>query len=132
MAVTLTAETLAAEIGATEERATRLLAVATEVVTRYAPNAPEALANEAVVRFAGYLAQSDYGTIRTESIGPMTVEYVTNHAAMFRNCGAEALLTRFKRRRAGAIGAMISPARPTFRGPQPEPLGGGTLRGGAI
>ena len=57
MVVTLTAAALAAEIGATEERATRLLAVATEAVTRYAPNAPEALANEATIRFAGYLAQ---------------------------------------------------------------------------
>ena len=131
MVVTLTAAALAAEIGATEERATRLLAVATEAVTRYAPNAPEALANEATIRFAGYLAQSDYGTIRTESIGPMSVEYVTNHAAMFRNSGAEALLTRFKRRRAGAIGANL-PRPADVPGPQPEPLGGGTLRGGAI
>ena len=131
MVVTLTATALAAEIGATEERATRLLAVATEAVTRYAPNAPEALANEATIRFAGYLAQSDYGTIRTESIGPMTVEYVTNHATMFRNSGAEALLTRFKRRRAGAIGNDL-PRPADARGPQPEPLGGGTLRGGAI
>ena len=131
MAVTLTAETLAVEIGATEERATCLLAVATEVVTRYAPNAPEALANEAVVRFAGYLAQADFGTIRTESVGPMSVEYVVNHATMFRNCGAEALLTRFKRRRAGAIGNDL-PRPAGVPGPQPEPLGGGTLRGGAI
>lgn len=131
MAVTVTASALAAEIGATEERANRLLAVATEAVQAYAPNAPEALANEATIRFAGYLAQSDYGTIRTESVGPMTVEYVTNHAAMFRNSGAEALLTRFKRRRAGAIGNDL-PRPADARGPQPEPLGGGTLRGGAI
>ena len=99
----LTAETLAAEIGADLPRAERLLAVATEVVWRYAPCAPEALAIEATIRFAGYLAQSDYGTIRTESIGPSSVEYQLNHAAMFRNCGAAALLTRHKRRRGGMI-----------------------------
>ena len=131
MAVTLTAETLAVEIGATEERATRLLVVATEVVTRYAPNAPEVLANEAVIRFAGYLTSADYGAVRSETLGPMSVEYVTNHAAMFRNSGAEALLTRFKRRRAGAIGNDL-PRPADARGPQPGPLGGGTLRGGAI
>ena len=103
MAVTLTAETLAAEIGVEVPLAARLLAVATEVVRRYAPSAPEVLVAEATIRFAGYLAQSDYGTIRTESIGPMSVEYVVNHAAMFRNSGAEALLTRYKRRRGGMI-----------------------------
>ena len=91
------------ETGVTVERATRLLAVATEVVERYASNAPEALQNEAVTRLAGYLGQSDYGTIRQEAIGPKSVEYHLNHAAMFRNSGAESLLTRYKVRRGGAI-----------------------------
>ena len=50
------------------------------------------------------LVQNDYGTIRTEEIGPKRVEYHLNHAAMFRNSGAAALLTRHKRRRAGSVG----------------------------
>ena len=83
----LTAEALAAEIGADLERATRLLATATAVVGDYAPTAPEALRNEAVIRFAGYLAGADYGATRTLTLGPQTVENVVNHAAMFRNCG---------------------------------------------
>ena len=101
--VTLTAQQLADETGVTVDRATRLLAVATATVTDYAPDAPGPILNEAVIRFAGYLGQSDYGTVRDESLGPMSVSYVTNHAAMFRNSGAAALLTRFKRRRAGAL-----------------------------
>lgn len=104
MAVTITAQQLADETGITVDRAERLLTVASQVVTEYAPEAPEAVANEAVVRFAGYLGQADYGTVRDESIGPMSVTYPLNHAAMFRNSGAAALLTRYKRRRAGAIG----------------------------
>ena len=127
MAVTISAADLAAEIGATDQRATRLLAVATAAVEDYAPDAPEALQNEAVIRFAGYLAQSDYGGILTEEVGPRKVTYAERHGAMFRNSGAEALLTRHKRRRAGAIGdttPVISPA------PQVAPSGGGYLRWG--
>lgn len=101
--ITLTAQQLAAETGATIDRATRVLAVAARLVADYAPQAPTEALNEACVRFGGYLLASDYGTARSESLGPQSVEYVTNHAAMFRNSGAMALLTRYKRRRAGAI-----------------------------
>ena len=95
---------LAVEIGVTEERATRLLEVATKLVVRYAPNAPTAVVNESVIRFAGYLGESGYGAVRSETVGPMSVEYQTNHAAAFRNSGAAALLTHYRVRRAGPIG----------------------------
>ena len=68
--VTLTAQQLADETGITLERATRLLTVAATLVTEYAPEAPGAVSDEAVIRFAGYLGQSDYGTVRSESLGP--------------------------------------------------------------
>ena len=103
MAVTLGLVDLARLICVDLATAERLLAVATQVVEDYAPNAPEILQNEAAIRFGSYLFQSDVGTITKESIGPREVEYVTNHAAMFRNCGAAALLTRYRVRRAGAI-----------------------------
>ena len=104
MAVTLTAAELAAETGADLSRATRVLGVATAMVEDYAPLAPPAVQNEAAIRFGGYLVASDYGGIRAESLGPMSVDYTVNHAAAFRNCGAAMLLTRWKVRRAGAIG----------------------------
>ena len=115
MAVTISAADLDSEISARttsaddpnfatdHTRAARLLAVGTQLVQDYAPRAPAALQNEAVIRIAGYLGQSDYGTIKTESEGPKQVEYAMNHAAAFRNSGAAMLLTRYKRRRAGAI-----------------------------
>ena len=74
------------------------------MVEQYAPGAPQALKDEAVIRFAGYLAGSDFGGIAKEGIGPKEVEYTVNHAAMFRNSGAAALLSRWRVRRAGTIG----------------------------
>ena len=86
------------------ERIDALMAMGSALVEEYAPQAPQAIRNEAVVRFAGYLAQSDFGGIRREEIGPKNAEYVVNHAPAFRNSGAMGLLTRWKIRRAGSIG----------------------------
>lgn len=101
--VTLTPQELAAETGADPSRAERVLPVVASIIVDYAPQAPTQLLNEACVRFGGYLLASDFGTVRSETLGPQAAEYVTNHAAMFRNSGAMALLTRYKRRRAGAL-----------------------------
>ncbi len=78
--------------------------VASGLVENYASGAPQALKDEAVIRFSGYLAQSDFGTILKEGIGPRTVDYVTNHASAFRNSGAAMLLSQWRVRRAGGIG----------------------------
>ena len=110
--VTITAEELAEEIGihldtrpADITRARRLLAVATERVNRYAPLAHSAMKNEACIRYAGYLNGSDYGGVKSESIGPRSVEYTspTTNASAFRSSGAAALLSPYKIRRAGSI-----------------------------
>ena len=101
--VTLTAAELAAETGAEPDRAGRVLPVATAIVVEYAPEAPTPILNEAVIRLAGYILSADYGTIREEELGPRRLQYPVNHAMMFRNSGAQALLTRFKKRRAGAL-----------------------------
>lgn len=80
-----------------------ILAAATAIVERYAPAAPAAVQNEAVVRVGGYLCQSDYGGIVTEAIGQKSVTYPVNHAALLHRSGAKALLSAWKVRRAGAI-----------------------------
>ena len=74
------------------------------MVQQYAPGAPASLKNEAVRRFAGYLNQAGFGAMLEESIGELSVTPAPNHGLMFRNCGAAALLTRWRVRRAGAIG----------------------------
>lgn len=97
----LTAAELADETGADLTRAERVLGVVVLLVNRYAPDAPEELRREAAIRAGGYLLGSDYGAVRSETVGPRSVEYVVNHAAYWRNSGAAALLTRWRQRRAG-------------------------------
>ena len=62
----------------------RLLSYATEAVTRYAPNAPEASSNEAVIRLASYLFDQP-----TSTRGD-------HYAAAGRNSGAWAILINSK------------------------------------
>ena len=106
--IDLTAERLRERIGGNAEdlpMVESLLAAASLRVNQYAPHAPTALKNEAVIRFAGYMMGSDFGGVKSESIGPRAVEYTppSNNAAMFRNSGAAGLLTTYRRRRGGAI-----------------------------
>ena len=102
--VTITSAELATETAITEDRAERLLAVATLIVTKYAPDAPGELLNEAVIRLVGYFGDAGYGAVRSSALGPQSAEYVVNHATAFRNSGAGMLLTRYVLRRAGRIG----------------------------
>lgn len=81
-----------------------MLAAATARVTRYAPGAPDEIHNEAVIRYVGYLAGSDFGGFVDEREGPQSKTYTTNHAAMFRNSGAAGLLAPWRTHRAGSVG----------------------------
>lgn len=102
--VTVAVADLADKFAGTDPaRLAAVLDVATLRALDYAPAAPTAMLNEAVWRFVGYLLGSDTGPVKSETIGPRSVEWTTNHAAMWRNCGAAGLLTRYRRRRAGAI-----------------------------
>ena len=84
--------------------------LASALVERYASGAPQAVKNEAVIRTAGYIAQADFGTMLKEATGPVSQEHVTNHAGMFRNCGAAGLLSPWRVRHAGVIGRAVAPA----------------------
>lgn len=77
---------------------------ASALVERYAPGAPAANKAESVVRMVGYMGQSDFGGVASETtVGSQAVTWTVNHAGMFRNCGAAALLSPWRIRRAGAI-----------------------------
>ena len=86
-----------------DEDAAALGELASARVEREAPGAPQSIRDEAVIRYAGYMAGSDYGALRGETIGPRSIEYVSNHANAWRNSGAAGLLSPWKVRRAGAI-----------------------------
>ena len=87
-----------------DEAACALGELAAARVELEAPDAPQAVRDECVIRYAGYMAQADFGGVVDETIGPMSITYTVNHAAAFRNCGAAGLLAPWKVRRAGAIG----------------------------
>ena len=100
MAVTLTVAQLAnaLRVGDTAEETelvTRLLAASTAAVERYAPDAPNAIADEAAIRLAGYLFDMPHA--------PGGARY----ANALRNSGAAGLLSLWR-----VIGAtpLLDPA----------------------
>ena len=78
--------------------ATRLLAYATEAVTRHAPDAPAVVANEAAIRLCGYLYDQP-------NAGRGVV-----YADAMRNSGARAILLPHRVHRAGAVVEAVSEA----------------------
>ena len=103
MAVTLDVNTLARVVGIDVDVATRLLAVSTELVNRYAPAAPDSVGNEAVIRTAGYLSEQPAAPIRSEKTGNIESSFAVTHLSAVRHSGAMALLSPYKIRRGGAI-----------------------------
>ena len=100
MAVTLTASELADALDGTD--ATRLLVVVTELVVHYAPDAPDAMHNEAAIRAAGWLAERP-AAASGETVGPLSASYAPGQHSALRHSGAMALLSPYKVRRAGVI-----------------------------
>lgn len=96
--------TVAGRAAESDEAACALGEAAAARVEAYAPDAPQALRDEAAIRFAGYLAQADFATVKSETIGPRSTEYNMDHAAAWRNSGAAMLLSPWRVRRAGKIG----------------------------
>ena len=100
MAVTIDVMKLLATLrlgDTTEERdeARRLLAYATEAVTKHAPVAPDVAHNEATVRLAAYLYDM-----------PHAARGVA-FADALRNSGARAILLPYRVHRAGAVAAAV-------------------------
>ena len=101
MAVTRTLAQLAADlrigdgvtapVGTVAVVLTRVAATATEMVIRFAPNAPTAIHDEAFVRLAGWLYDSDPSGANPG--GPVAM----------RASGAASILSAYKVRRGGLI-----------------------------
>ena len=104
MAVTLTATALAEALAINQALADRLHPVAVALVKEYAPAAPEAIANEAAIRAAGWLAAQPYAAITSETTGDIGTRYAVNNLSALRHSGAGALLTRWHVRRGGLVG----------------------------
>ena len=80
-----------------------LYAVGVNEVEAYASGAPGPNKTEALRRFLAYIVDAAPGFKQSETFGPKSITFVTNHGPAFRNSGAAMLLTRYRRRRAGAI-----------------------------
>ncbi|MCY4592608.1 MAG: hypothetical protein OXE86_19050 [Alphaproteobacteria bacterium] len=100
----ISAADLALAIGADETRAGHVLAAAWELVERYAPDAPEALHREAVIRCSGWLVQQPAGSVRSEAEGEVSTSFAPSMTGALRHSGAMSLLSPWKVRRAGVIG----------------------------
>ena len=97
-------KSVAGRTDASDDAANHLGQTASARVERYAPGAPQAVRDEAVIRLAGYLAGADYGGILSETtVGSATLTHAPNHADAFRRSGAAGLLAPWRVRRAGVI-----------------------------
>ena len=100
MAVTISGADLRVAIrveGSNDDEArqiTRLLSVASEMVTRYAPDAPSVIQNEAVILAVGYLYDK-----------PNSYRF-TGYADAFRNSGAETILNDYRVLPASIVGEV--------------------------
>ena len=103
MAVTITEAALAEAVAVTRAQAARLLPVAAALVVRYAPDAPDVMQNEAVIRACGYLSQQPESAQRSDRIGDVATSWQPAHLGALRHSGAMALLSPWKVRRAGVI-----------------------------
>ena len=105
MAVTITVADLQAAIGGPVAVAERVLPVASAIVVRYAPDAPDAIANEAVIRVAGWLRDTPSSGILQSRVRER--EFAQHRATLtgaLRSSGAMALLRPYKAVGAGVCG----------------------------
>ena len=103
MAVTITVPALATALRVNSTEASRFLATVTALIDRYAPDAPDAVSNEAAIRCAGWLTEQPHAAVRSETIGDIATSYAPSMQSALRHSGAMALLSPWRVRRAGAI-----------------------------
>ena len=78
----------------------RLLSTATALVTNYAPNAPDAIHDEALIRVAGWLYDTDPAEAR-RATSPV------------QHSGASSLLAPYRVRRLAGVSGVVEPVGPT-------------------
>ena len=92
--------------GLSDDRAAALGEAAAAQVERYAPGAPQAAKNEAVVRLAGWLHSVTPRQHRRASVGgDIAIQFSPLAADGFRHSGARAMLSAWRVRRALAVEA---------------------------
>ena len=98
----LTVAEIVATYRISDRRALRMMVAATELVERYAPDAPIAVKDESVLRCIGWIIQSPESGMRSRTVGPISADYVPSMTGALRMSGAKGLLAPWRVRRAGA------------------------------
>lgn len=80
-----------------------IMGILSERIERYAPGAPLAIKREAAARYHGYVSEIEQPAGGDVQIGSLSQKPPYSHAAMFRYCGAAALLSPWRVRRAGVV-----------------------------
>ncbi len=88
----------------TDDRINAMGETVSALVERYAPDAPQAVKNEATIRAAGWLLESPSSGIRDERGGELSAGYSPSMTGCLRHSGAMGLLSPWKSRRGGSIG----------------------------
>lgn len=86
----------------TDDRAAALGETASELIERFAPDAPQAVRNEATIRVAGWMHAREPKPIQGATIGGIRLDFRERFYSpdAMRNSGARALLTPWRVRRA--------------------------------
>ena len=91
--------------GLSAERTDALGSTAAAIVERYAPAAPQAVKNEAVIRLAGWLRSSPPGDLVPTGAGGLEFTWRPAGRNALRNSGAAGLLAPWHRPRAMVLEA---------------------------
>ena len=86
----------------TDDRAAALGETASELIERFAPDAPQAVRNEATIRVAGWIHAREPKPLQAIVVGGMRLDFRERHYSpdAMRNSGARALLSPWRVRRA--------------------------------
>ena len=86
----------------TDDRAAALGETASALVERFAPDAPQAVRNEAVIRVAGWIRSREPMPLQAFTVGGLRMDFRERFYSpdALRNSGARSLLTPWRTRRA--------------------------------
>ena len=94
--------TIAGGASLSDDRAAALGEAASGLVERFAPDAPSAIKNEAVIRVAGWIHSREPKPVQGITVGGIRLDYRERFFSpdAMRNSGARALLSPWRTRRA--------------------------------
>ena len=105
MAVTLSLAQLREDVetGLPDAALQRHLDAASRLIQDYAPDAPDALQNEAAIRLVSWLVDQPRASVRSEHVGEYKAEYAPSMNNALLHSGASPLLARYSERRLGVL-----------------------------